>query len=405
MESKTFCIMPWVHIHLWPAGEAFLCCNADTNIPLGRLDNTTSIKDIWNCDTMKKTRLDMLAGVRVDACKNCYTIEDLGNRSVRSEFNEVFFQPHVEHAQARTLPDGSVTDMTIKYLDFRFSNLCNLRCRTCGPALSSKWGTESIKLGDLKKDHVVLRNLSTTTINLWDQLLEIIPGVTDIYFAGGEPMLIEEHYTLLKLLISTGQSNHVKLLYNTNFTTLHFKGHSVLELWKHFQHITLGASLDGDGRQGEYIRKDLSWDTILENRKLLNEQCPHVQFFMAVTLSVFNFSMLPEMHRRLVDSGFIGFNDWNINILHTPSFYKVHITPTWYRDKIISEYQDHITWLLTMPNSELQVQRWTDAINFIVGPQSIPDLMLFRSVTEKFDNSRREDFSTTFPELKFLLTT
>lgn len=38
--SKSFCIMPWTHLHTWPNGNVFPCCIADSAKPIGNLKTT-----------------------------------------------------------------------------------------------------------------------------------------------------------------------------------------------------------------------------------------------------------------------------------------------------------------------------------------------------------------------------
>ena len=75
----------------------------------------------------------------------------------------------------------------------------------------------------------------------------------EIYIAGGEPLVTEEHYLLLEWLIKNNATN-VKLRYNTNFTKLRFKDYEVLPLWSHFKHIEILASIDAVDELGSYIR-------------------------------------------------------------------------------------------------------------------------------------------------------
>ncbi len=65
---------------------------------------------------------------------------------------------------------------------------------------------------------------------------------------------MEEHYRILNILIEK-KLTHISIRYITNFTQLKFKNYDVLELWKHFENIEVGASIDAEGDHTEYIRK------------------------------------------------------------------------------------------------------------------------------------------------------
>jgi hypothetical protein len=66
---------------------------------------------------------------------------------------------------------------------------------------------------------------------MWTQLEPHLDYVEQIYFAGGEPLLMEEHYRILDELVRRKRFD-VRLIYNTNFTHTDLKGNSVFEYWK-----------------------------------------------------------------------------------------------------------------------------------------------------------------------------
>jgi len=97
----------------------------------------------------------------------------------------------------------------------------------------------------------------------------------------------------------------VRLIYNTNFTHTNLKDRSVFEYWKLFDSVSVGASLDGSGQYGEYIRKGTEWSKIEQNRIDMMEICPGVDFYISPTLSIMNAWHLPDFHRDWVERGFI----------------------------------------------------------------------------------------------------
>tara|TARA_B110000046_G_scaffold108222_1_gene115579 strand:+ start:32571 stop:32786 length:216 start_codon:yes stop_codon:yes gene_type:complete len=70
--------------------------------------------------------------------------------------------------------------------------------------------------------------------------------------------MIEQHCKVLDALIACGNTS-IRLSYNTNFSTLEFKHHKVMENWKQFKNIHVTARLDGEAEQGEFLRKNIKW--------------------------------------------------------------------------------------------------------------------------------------------------
>ena len=68
----------------------------------------------------------------------------------------------------------------------------------------------------------------------WEDIEKHIDSVQEIHFAGGEPVLMEEHWRLLDILLEKGLTN-VKLKYSTNATVLTYKKRNILDVWKQFK--------------------------------------------------------------------------------------------------------------------------------------------------------------------------
>jgi radical SAM protein with 4Fe4S-binding SPASM domain len=286
-ESKTFCIYPWIHLHAYPTGEAYPCCHSEMKYPVGNCRSNT-LSEIWQDQPMQKLRADMLNETPNVACGRCYEQEQSGFFSGRKSANK----HHGHHIKKL---DENPFEMT--YWDIRFSNLCNLKCRSCGHIFSSQWYQDQAKLagGDWKDRNQVLNYAGRTETDMWEQLLPHVDYVEQIYFAGGEPLLMEEHYKILDELVRRERFD-VRLIYNTNFTHTDLKGQSVFEYWKLFKNVAVGASLDGSGKHAEYIRKGTDWKQVEQNRIEMLQVCPQVDFYISPTLSIMNAWQLPDFH-------------------------------------------------------------------------------------------------------------
>jgi organic radical activating enzyme len=399
-DSNVLCLIPWTHLHIWPNSSAHLCCNSDSFMPLGKLSDGLSMQDMWNSPRMKEIRLDMLQNKPIRECRRCYEVEKSGIRSMRQDHN-LTFAHHVDKIQT-TKADGTVEEMNMPYMDIRFSNICNFRCRTCGPELSSSWFKDAKALNIPMQHNKPLLH-PTDDLTLWEQVEKILPTVELIYFAGGEPLIMEEHYRILNWLIKH-EKFEVELRYNTNFSMTSFQGQDVFELWKKFKKVEVGASLDSFGPRAEYMRKDTNWALIESNRKRMLEICPQVSFYVSVTLSVFSFSTMAEFQQDWVNRGLVGLNDWNVNPLTYPLHYRVHVAPVEYRKNIIEEYKKHLEWIKARPHhNQMTLDRWNSAIAFLEGDQLKEELKNFKSMTKSLDDLRQESFASTFTELAFLL--
>lgn len=398
LKSETFCMIPFVHLHGSISGNVKPCCRSDNDSSIGNLKDNT-LEELWNSSSLRQIRLNMLNGSKSDSCRKCYELESTGAITLRQDSLKNFAQYF--NVVETTQPDGTVEDMNLKYLDLRFSNVCNFKCRSCGPFSSSRWHSDMLKIrpDKFKNQTAIIRPTEDPEV-LWRQLEGIVSGLDEIYFAGGEPLIMEEHYRILKIL-DDKNLHHVRLRYNTNFSEMKFKGQDVMEIWKNFQDVNVGASLDGSYARGEYIRKEQDWSRTVENRENMIKICPEVEFFISATISLMNVHHIPDFHKEWYELGLIGIDDFHTNILLFPDHLRTQVLPRYMKDRItqkFSEYEDY----LSSNNSDKTIILFRSIIKFMNQQDMSSGLPKLRQFMGILDRIRDEDFLRTFPELENL---
>lgn len=393
-ESKTFCIYPWIHLHAYPTGEAYPCCHAEMKPGIVGNCRTQSLEEIWRGEPMQQLRQDMLTETPHAACQRCYEQEEAGFFSGRKSANK----HHGHHI--KKLADNPF-EMT--YWDIRFSNLCNLSCRSCGHIFSSSWYADQAALAgpEWKSQNKVLNYAGRTETDIWEQLIPHLDYVEQIYFAGGEPLMMEEHYNILEELERRGRFD-VRLIYNTNFTHVKLKDRWVFDYWKKFDSVAVGASLDAMGARAEYIRNGTTWDIVERNRRQMLETCPKVDFYISPTLSLMNASHLPTFHRTWVEQGLIRPQDLNVNILQDPAYYRIDVATHNYKDRLRSQFERHLEWLRPLDPLQRATVGFESAIKFMDATDNSYLLPKFWAKTQKLDVMRRQNVFDVLPELRAL---
>src|SRR5579871_2175889 len=224
-SNDAFCIMPWVQLHIATNGDINACCVSSK--PFGNV-KADRLTDIWNGAEMNEFRDKMVKNIRDERCAYCYSIEASGGKSLRQNMNEQHTGYYLSIAPGDTNGETLKVNPPTK-LDIRFSNVCNFRCRTCYHGASSRWFEEAVKLGEAAGDRPIIRAIDDLE-DFYMQLEGFTDHVDEIYFAGGEPLIMDEHYRILHILESKKQLN-VFLRYNTNFSTYKYKEHNVYEMW------------------------------------------------------------------------------------------------------------------------------------------------------------------------------
>ena len=300
---------PWTHVFLNPDSSAKPCCIGQGDF--GNYNDTPDVDQLINNPQMNKLRLDMLNGVENPACENCYVHERQGIRSLRNVINNDQ-QEYVQEVDKTNL-DGSITEFKMRYFDFRFSNICNMKCRSCGSWFSSLWEQEDIKTNKLVSPLTKINNKPA----LYKDIEEHIDNFNVLYFAGGEPLITDDHYTVLEDLIRRNKTD-VVLRYSTNLSVLKFKDKDLLNLWSKFKkNIEVYASIDHYGERAEYIRHGTDWGVVESNLHIV-KKLPNITFRINSVLGIYNYLTFGDFYMYLIKQGLYNPNDnlytiWNLS--------------------------------------------------------------------------------------------
>lgn len=401
LESDTFCMAPWVHIHTVPKGNVFPCCMSAhlQEAAIGNLYDGDTLESSWNSARMKGIRKDMLVGKKLSICEKCYLGEKRGQGTFRQAVNHQFAQ-HIDRLD-ETKPDGTFDKFEVPYLDIRFSNVCNLRCRICSHDFSSSWYKEAKELGWLNKDFAdqAIVHTSNDPDKLWKEIEALLPTLEVIQFAGGEPLIMEEHYLILDKLIDIGRTD-VRITYNTNLSRSKFKQYDVIEMWSQFSDIFIMASLDGSHERGEYLRKGQDWKETVAFRERMLEVCPNVRFRLDPTVCVQNVLHLPDLYQEWYENGYIGVNDIAFNMLYDPPYYNITSLPKHIKKRVEDKYSTLIKeYLMNVPGiSQETINHFTAVVEHMYS-DNIDQTRKFNKVTKQLDVLREENFADIFPEL------
>lgn len=399
---------PWIHMHVWPNGRAFPCCLSEhTNGKDYGNTNKNTIAELWNSDLAKSLRRNMLDDKPSSACTRCYELEgDADAYTLRKNLNNKFGNEHFYKVE-KTHPDGSHDNPNFTYMDFRFSNICNMKCRTCSPTFSSSWYDDYIKkFGSVNPDiaeqkFIQLKNKPGFLEELWP----LLDTVEEIYWAGGEPLVTDVHWDIMNHWIDTGRSQEITINYTTNFSQLTYKRQNVLDLWKKFKQVSVAASLDAMGTRGEYIRSGTEWDVIEANRREMIEKCPDIYFEITPTVSMMNVWHLPDFHEDWVEKGLLKPGAMRINNLLDPKYFCMQVLPDDFKQQVTNKWLKHIDKISSHSNYDTGINWVNEAkgmLTFLNKQDRTNELKNTFREWDTWDEVRNEKWYDALPELKFL---
>ena len=390
--SKTFCVLPWMHMATSSSGNLRVCCESihGKNLIL-KPDGSPykiykdNLKEAWHAPLYRRIRRQMLDGQRPDICTPCFREEEALLESTRMGYNKKYMFDY---------EPSETPKWNIKYLDLRLGNKCNLRCRMCNPysshSLFKEW--EELAKKDLsplikplnENEKKKFKNLSWPEEIDFSRLLQYMQYVEEIYLTGGEPLLIKEQYDLLKVIIQTGLAHKITLKYSTNITRYDIK---LVKLWKHFRKILLNISIDGFGALNNYIRYPSQWDQLENNIKqmiFLNEKKFNIFLEIVCTVQMYNITSMRDL-LLWVKTQNLGLQ---FNILDTPKFLNIRVLPDVLKKRVEKE--------LLLFQDDFRVER---VINYMKKESWMNYLNDFFRYTDFFDQSRNQSLDEILPEL------
>lgn len=430
--SKTFCPLPWIHMATRPNGDVRVCCTANAS-GAGREDNKTAglvkkdgiamnlrdhtIEEVWNSEHMRNTRLQMLNGEVPVSCTKCFDEESKGVVSKRQwETREWEGKIDMKNLVDKTQEDGSL-EVDIPYFDLRLGNVCNLKCVMCSPHDSSSW------IKDWRSQQPNYKNPILASDQDWDQnfdytwykkgsfiesMMQQSHNIQQLYFAGGEPLMIPEHWKILQELIADGHAKNIKLRYNTN-------GHppsmrKAVNYWNQFKEVVVNFSMDGTERVNNYIRHPSVWSDQLDafyyitqeldKNHQVNIACA-VQALNALDLTNFvEWSIQANQinnKRTHMAAPFI-----NTHFVYLPSYMNIKVLPIEIKNKVRRNIED---FLIKHSNDKyfndhpMGRQRWEGIIKFMYAEDWSHKLPALVEYLDSCDKTRGTDWRETFPEL------
>jgi len=323
-NSKTFCILPWMHLATNASGNLRVCCNSipgknniirDNGKPYHILDS--DVENFWHSPTMTKIRHQLMNNEKPDMCERCFREESVGIRSARESANDRWMFDY----ESSTKPSAN-----IRYMDIRLGNLCNLRCRMCNPYSSNQWVDEwhLIERELVPDEKTRLSNMAwPDNERVSENLLKFADSIEEIYLTGGEPTLAISQYKLFDKLIELGVAKKISLKYNTNCTNVPKK---LLDYWQHFKRIKMNASVDAYGDLNRYIRYPTGWSLVEKNLLKFKELEDNGNFELQVhcTVQTYNVLKINELVDWLKSQNI---TNLYFNILNHPSYLNIRAMP------------------------------------------------------------------------------
>jgi hypothetical protein len=444
--SPTFCALPWIHVATRPNGDMRLCCvtnasgaaTGDHEVGLVKKEDgqpanfgKESLAGAFNNTYMKSVRKTFLEGKIPASCTKCFEEESNGVVSKRLwemyewnqdglDFNELINSTKV---------DGGVPHV-IRYFDLRLGHTCNLKCVMCSPHDSSRWMEDYDKVITNSKSDIVIKQISWDKDlfnnkwyekpEFWNEIFEQIPHIRQLYFAGGEPLMIKEHKKFLLEIIRRGYAHNISLRYNSNGI---FVNEEIIDIWTNFKQVRFAFSIDAYGDRNHYIRYPTDWRDIEKSLDLLDRAPDHIHCSIACAVQIFNIKHIVDFAKWKITKGYKKINKFktdiyeagggiiNLHLLYIPTFLSARVLPQADKQQVKEQLLKFKKWLWDNYRQDDEFwkenpygwRRWEAILKFVEAEDNSHLLQDFKDYVSNLDQIRGTDAKKFFPELRHLL--
>jgi wyosine [tRNA(Phe)-imidazoG37] synthetase (radical SAM superfamily) len=288
INKKSFCGAPWHILRVKSRGNFAVCCQHKQTSESELYVTDTTIEEWRNSDFMRDLRQEYLDGKFPEECSRCYIEEESGKLTIRNKVNANYVKWDQLDSYTADKPEN------LREIQIDLGNLCNLKCMTCRPNLSTQVLQDWKKLDWMqdKKIHGAQNIIDMTRAHLdfymddrfLDSFRKNIHGVTNLRFLGGEPFMNPKICDFIDA-VPKDQAAGMTLLITTNGTVWNDE---LLEKASKFKTILLNISMDGTESLIEYIRKNTAWEKMAENVDRYMTLPKHFSFSVVLTSSVYN---------------------------------------------------------------------------------------------------------------------
>jgi len=359
--ADTVCPLLWSHLEVRHTGDVYPCCVNTT--PVGNANENT-LTEIFNNDKMDLLRKQLSTGGRPDSCDHCWRLEKQGLSSNR--------QWHVGKNQVNFYAKW-YDNVKIRSLDLKPSNVCNFKCRTCNPSNSSMIAEEFKRFGGIP---IVKDRWEEYSEYTWNELNGLLPTIENLDFFGGEPFLIKELKRFLHNAVDSGDSQHIRLHFNTNGSIFPL---DVIDALKQFKEVDIAVSIDDIGKRFELTRGG-TWDEVSTN--ILKFKKLGFTSYIFCTVNVQNVYYLDELISWANENNI----EYVFNFLNFPKYLNIDSLTDQAKQMVVDKYQSSTDTQLLALVARIQNSAGSDGIDFV-------------NRMKMLDRIRKQDFTSTHKEI------
>jgi MoaA/NifB/PqqE/SkfB family radical SAM enzyme len=301
--------------------------------------------EIINSEGFKAHRKEMMSGTWSKGCHLCKEAEYIGAPSMRQDY-----EAETKYYNETT---GEVDFKSVRHIELRFSNACNMACLHCSDVYSSGWMSKlkHYQPDEEDKKHKLIQLTKTfhkqsldedLTISIdldemaqiVDDLNENFPNIEKIDFAGGEVLYQKQFFPCLEKLANHPNAKNIYLTFHTNFNT-NFDPIKLAALLSVFRQGIIHMSLDAGTNIYPYFRTG-NWKVLKDNIKKFREADTKSELSIVCTTSAYQIMDIENVFESFLT---LDVDRINASITYTPRYMNPSVMTVEFKDHVYSDIQ------------------------------------------------------------------
>jgi len=257
-------------------------------------------------------------------CESCMVQEQKGLFSDRQKWLQ-----RAKHPMEQFKIGFELTNNPIVHLNINLNNVCNFKCRMCGPKYSNAWIPDAKYLRS--KDESIVRNWQDHEAKQFVDYFKILDmygsrmRLQSVWVTGGEPFIDNQIFGILGQLKSYSPAKDMKINITTNGSKINFD--KIEELYE-FKEVCINVSVDATGSLFSYMRSAgvFDFDNLCENIKALkNLKMKNLKIQVNGSHQLYNSLNLYDFYKTFTKD--IPVDDIQMRTLSHPQYFSSCILP------------------------------------------------------------------------------
>jgi len=317
------------------------------------ITNTTlKPSDVINSEGFRKHRKEMMSGTWSPGCHLCKDAEAIGSHSMRQDFD--YMLDEVVDLDLYNEQTGEIDFASVKHIELRFSNSCNMSCLHCSDVYSSGWMSKLKRYNSDEEDrkhkliqltrefHKTDQDVDLSISIDISQMEEIIndlqnnfPNIMKVDFSGGEVLYQKQFFPCLKLLAAHPNAANIKISFHSNFNA-RFDPVLLSKLLKPFNRTIIHVSVDAGKNIYGYFRTG-NWQTLKRNIDIFRRIDKETELNIVCTTSAYQIMDIKNVFESFME---LDVNFIDSSIVYTPKYMNPALMNLKFKHYVIEDFAE-----------------------------------------------------------------